>query len=211
MTRPAVARTGRSRTESRCPGEPSECRNGLGEDPQAVREEFKHDDVIRSRRGAHLLRRAGDLPRPARLVSILGLSASRRPSRCSTTSAGRARRRQDIPARRRRQVQSGRRGRHRSARRALLALWSASGYIGAFMRASNAIYDVDEGRPIWKTLPIRIGVTTVVDGRCCSCQRVAVVSPAPRQAVGNALGRRRQRRARSGTSRSGRSCWSSSA
>src|SRR3954452_24502139 len=32
------------------------------------------------------------------------------------------------------------------------ALWSASGYVAAFMRASNAIYDVEEGRPIWKTL-----------------------------------------------------------
>jgi YihY family inner membrane protein len=42
------------------------------------------------------------------------------------------------------------------------ALWSASGYIAAFMRASNAIYDVPEGRPVWKTLPIRIGVTVIV-------------------------------------------------
>jgi YihY family inner membrane protein len=42
------------------------------------------------------------------------------------------------------------------------ALWSASGYIAAFMRASNAIYDVPEGRPVWKTLPIRVGVTVVV-------------------------------------------------
>jgi membrane protein len=42
------------------------------------------------------------------------------------------------------------------------ALWSASGYIAAFMRASNAIYDVPEGRPVWKTLPIRIAVTVVV-------------------------------------------------
>jgi len=42
------------------------------------------------------------------------------------------------------------------------ALWSASSYIAAFMRASNAIYDVPEGRPVWKTLPIRIGVTVVV-------------------------------------------------
>ena len=41
------------------------------------------------------------------------------------------------------------------------ALWSASGYVSAFMRASNAVYDVDEGRPIWKTIPIRIGVTLV--------------------------------------------------
>jgi membrane protein len=44
----------------------------------------------------------------------------------------------------------------------LLAFWSASGYVAAFMRASNTIYDVPEGRPIWKTLPIRIAVTAVV-------------------------------------------------
>jgi membrane protein len=43
-----------------------------------------------------------------------------------------------------------------------VALWSASNYIAAFMRASNAIYDVPEGRPVWKTLPIRIAVTVVV-------------------------------------------------
>jgi len=43
-----------------------------------------------------------------------------------------------------------------------VALWSASGYIAAFMRASNVVWDVEEGRPIWKTLPIRLGVTLVV-------------------------------------------------
>ena len=37
-----------------------------------------------------------------------------------------------------------------------LAIWSASGYVAAFMRASNVIYDVGEGRPIWKTLPTRV-------------------------------------------------------
>jgi membrane protein len=42
------------------------------------------------------------------------------------------------------------------------ALWSASGYVAAFMRASNAIYDVEEGRPIWKTLPLRVGMTLVL-------------------------------------------------
>jgi membrane protein len=41
------------------------------------------------------------------------------------------------------------------------ALWSASGYVAAFMRASNVIYDVGEGRPIWKTLPTRL-LTTIV-------------------------------------------------
>ena len=42
------------------------------------------------------------------------------------------------------------------------ALWSASGYISAFMDASNAIYDIEEGRPIWKKLPLRIGVTVLM-------------------------------------------------
>jgi membrane protein len=42
------------------------------------------------------------------------------------------------------------------------AIWSASGYIAAFMRASNAIYDIEEGRPIWMTLPVRIIVTVVM-------------------------------------------------
>jgi membrane protein len=42
------------------------------------------------------------------------------------------------------------------------AIWSASGYISAFMRASNAIYDIEEGRPIWKTLPVRLGLTILL-------------------------------------------------
>jgi membrane protein len=44
----------------------------------------------------------------------------------------------------------------------LVAIWSASGYIAAFMRASNAIYDMEEGRPIWKTLPVRVGLTVLL-------------------------------------------------
>jgi membrane protein len=44
----------------------------------------------------------------------------------------------------------------------LAALWSASGYVSAFMRASNSIYDIGEGRPVWKTLPTRVGLTVVL-------------------------------------------------
>ena len=43
-----------------------------------------------------------------------------------------------------------------------VALWTASGYVGAFMRASNAIYAVPEERPMWKTLPVRLGLTLVL-------------------------------------------------
>jgi membrane protein len=42
------------------------------------------------------------------------------------------------------------------------AIWAASGYIGAFMRASNVIWDVEEGRPIWKTVPLRVAITLVM-------------------------------------------------
>jgi membrane protein len=40
-----------------------------------------------------------------------------------------------------------------------VALWSASGYVGAFMRASNVIYETPEGRPFWKLRPLQILVT----------------------------------------------------
>lgn len=43
-----------------------------------------------------------------------------------------------------------------------VAIWSASGYIGAFTRAANAVYGVPEGRPIWKVLPLRLAVTVVL-------------------------------------------------
>src|SRR3954462_7193680 len=42
------------------------------------------------------------------------------------------------------------------------AIWSASGYIGAFMDAANAVWDAPEGRPIWKRVPLRLAVTCVM-------------------------------------------------
>ena len=41
------------------------------------------------------------------------------------------------------------------------AIWSASSYIGAFIRASNAIWDVEEGRPFTKTVPLRLAITEI--------------------------------------------------
>ena len=40
-----------------------------------------------------------------------------------------------------------------------IALWSASGYVGAFTRASNIIYETPEGRPFWKLRPLQIAIT----------------------------------------------------
>lgn len=42
-----------------------------------------------------------------------------------------------------------------------VSLWSASSYIAGFMRASNVIWDVREGRPVWKTIPLRLAVTLI--------------------------------------------------
>ena len=39
------------------------------------------------------------------------------------------------------------------------AIWSASGYVGAFFKAANTIYEVEEGRPFWKLKPIQLAVT----------------------------------------------------
>ena len=43
-----------------------------------------------------------------------------------------------------------------------VALWSASGYVGAFGRSMNRIYEVEEGRPIWKLRPAMLVVTAAV-------------------------------------------------
>jgi membrane protein len=43
----------------------------------------------------------------------------------------------------------------------VVAYWSATGYIGSFMRAANRIFDVPEGRPLWKTIPIQLAITAI--------------------------------------------------
>ncbi|MEV5315122.1 YihY/virulence factor BrkB family protein [Streptomyces sp. NPDC052610] len=44
----------------------------------------------------------------------------------------------------------------------VVAVWSASGYVAAFMRTANAVYDIPEGRPVWAILPVRLGVTVAL-------------------------------------------------
>jgi membrane protein len=67
-------------------------------------------------------------------------------------------------------------------------LWSASGYIAAFMRVSNAIYDVPEGRPFWKTTPIRLGLTLAVAVLLAVSALIVVVTGGLAQRVGQAIG-----------------------
>ncbi|MFI2408678.1 YihY/virulence factor BrkB family protein [Micromonospora chersina] len=70
----------------------------------------------------------------------------------------------------------------------LAAFWSASGYIAAFMRASNSIYDVPEGRPIWKTLPIRLGVTAVIGVMLLISAVIVIFTGGLAEQAGNAIG-----------------------
>ncbi|GAA1755592.1 YihY/virulence factor BrkB family protein [Streptomonospora arabica] len=69
-----------------------------------------------------------------------------------------------------------------------VALWSASGYIAAFMRASNVVYDVPEGRPIYKTLPIRVGVTLLMVILLTAAAVAVVVTGGLAEQAGRLLG-----------------------
>jgi membrane protein len=70
----------------------------------------------------------------------------------------------------------------------LVALWSASAYVGAFRKASNIIYGVGEGRPLWKTLPLRFGVTVVAVVILVTAAIITVVSGPIARQVGNSIG-----------------------
>ena len=69
-----------------------------------------------------------------------------------------------------------------------LALWSASGYVGAFMRASNAIYEVEEGRPFYKLRPLQLLVTLVVVVLLAIVAIGLVITGPLTDAVGNLVG-----------------------
>jgi membrane protein len=70
----------------------------------------------------------------------------------------------------------------------LVAFWSASGYIAAFMRSANAIYNIDEGRPIWKKIPVRLGVTVAIGVLIAASALMVVVTGRIAEQVGRALG-----------------------
>lgn len=70
----------------------------------------------------------------------------------------------------------------------IVALWSASGYVAAFMRASNIVWDVPEGRPIYKTIPIRLGVTLVTVIMLTLSALAVVLTGSLAGKVGNLIG-----------------------
>jgi membrane protein len=69
-----------------------------------------------------------------------------------------------------------------------LALWSASGYVGAFARASNAIYEVPEGRPFWKLRPLQLAVTTIMIVLLAACAIAVVLTGPVAKQAGSIIG-----------------------
>ena len=70
----------------------------------------------------------------------------------------------------------------------VIALWSASGYVGAFMRAANRVYNIGEGRPIWKTAPIRLGVTAFAVILLVIMAIIVVATGSVAKTIGNSIG-----------------------
>ena len=70
----------------------------------------------------------------------------------------------------------------------VVALWSASGYVGAFGRAMNKMYEIREGRPFWKLRPVMLAVTVVALVLVAVVAVALVVSGPAATAVGNVLG-----------------------
>lgn len=70
----------------------------------------------------------------------------------------------------------------------LLAIWSASGYVGAFSRAMNRIYEIEEGRPFWKLKLAQLLVTVIIIVLLVIASILLVVSGSVTTAIGDALG-----------------------
>jgi membrane protein len=68
------------------------------------------------------------------------------------------------------------------------ALWSASGYIGAFGRALNRVYEIDEGRPFYKLRPVMLLVTVIAVILAALVALSLVISGPVARAVGSAIG-----------------------
>jgi membrane protein len=70
----------------------------------------------------------------------------------------------------------------------VVAVWSASGYVTAFSRAMNRIYEIEEGRPFWKLKPVQLLVTLVSLILIVIAALILVISGPVADAVGSALG-----------------------
>jgi membrane protein len=68
------------------------------------------------------------------------------------------------------------------------ALWSASGYVGAFGRAMNRIYEIDEGRPVWKLRPQQLLLTVAALALAAVVALLLAISGPVARAIGDVVG-----------------------
>ena len=68
------------------------------------------------------------------------------------------------------------------------ALWSASGYVGAFGRAMNAVYEIDEGRPFWKLRPVMLVITLLAVVMVAVVLVMLIVSGPLASSIGSVIG-----------------------
>lgn len=69
-----------------------------------------------------------------------------------------------------------------------VALWSSSGYIAAFIRACNEIYDIEEGRPFYKLTPLRLGLTVMLMVLMAAAAVAVTLTGELSRVAGDALG-----------------------
>lgn len=70
----------------------------------------------------------------------------------------------------------------------LVAIWAASGYVSAFSRAMNRIYEIEEGRPFWLLKPVQLLVTVIGIALLLVLAVILAISGPVTDAVGSALG-----------------------
>ena len=68
------------------------------------------------------------------------------------------------------------------------AVYSASSYVGAFARASNVIYEVEEGRPFWKLRPFQLAITLLMVMLLAVVLLALVASGPVAESIGNEIG-----------------------
>src|SRR5687767_13811582 len=68
------------------------------------------------------------------------------------------------------------------------AVWAASGYVGAFGRAMNKIYEIDEGRPFWKLRPVMLLLTLIAVVLAAIALLLLIVTGPVAESIGNVIG-----------------------
>ena len=87
------------------------------------------------------------------------------------------------------------------------AIWSASGYVGAFSRAANVVWETPEGRPFWKLKPLQLLVTLAMILLSLVVVLSLILTGPVVERRRRPAGHRLDRAVASGTSPSGRCCW----